>query len=199
MTSESRDAVLRLLLPALLVVAGYVALFSRSGELSAAQEALQAARAAAVDDFAVQQARMAAAEVEAEKAEVEKEKTALDDRWKQLTTFSAGTPAQRASALRQLARMLWDRGLYPFEESPAEGADKLPSSFGDVLKRLSSSGTAAAQPRLWQIRFYGRYADVVDALTSLGDTDLALVPVGLTMSDAKPETSWRVWTLLLWN
>jgi len=198
MNSETRDTVLRLLLPALLIGAGYIALFSRSGELSAAQAALEAARAAAVDDFAVQRARMEAAKKDAEKLDVQKEKGELDARWLQLTSFSAGSPAQRASALRQLTRMLWDRGLYPFEESPAEGSGQMPASFGDVLKRLTPTGSAA-QPRLWQIRFYGRYSDVVDALTSLGDTDLALVPVGLTMSDARPETSWRVWTLLLWN
>lgn len=198
MSPETRDTVLRMLLPALLVGTGYLALFNRSGELSAAQAALEAARAAAVDDFAVQRAHMETAEKNAEKVAVQKEKDALDARWLQLTTFSAGSPAQRASALRQLTRMLWDRGLYPFEESPAVGSGQLPASFDDVLKRLTAAGNTA-QPRLWQIRFYGRYADVVDTLTSLGDADLTLVPVGLTMSEANPDTAWRVWTLLLWN
>lgn len=198
MKPETRDTVLRMLLPALLVGAGYIALFNRSSELATAQEKLEAARAAAVDDFALMQARMAAAKLTDEKGAVQKDKDALDARWTQLTTFSSGSAAQRASALRQLTRMLWDRGLYPFEESPATGSGQLPASFDDVLKRLASAG-GGTQPRLWQIRFYGRYSDVVDALTSLGDTDLALVPIGLTMSEANPATSWRVWTLLLWN
>ena len=41
--------------------------------------------------------------------------------------------------------------------------------------------------------------DFAATLTLLGDTDLALVPVGLTMSEAHPDTDWRMWTLLLWN
>jgi hypothetical protein len=198
MSPETRDTVLRMLLPAILVGAGYIALFSRSGELATAQEKLEAARAAAVDDFTVAQARRESTKLTDEKAALQKDKDAIEARWTQLTTFSSGSAAQRAAALRQLTRMLWDRGLYPFEESPAAGSGQLPASFDEVLKRLATAGSSS-QPRLWQVRFYGRYADVVDALTSLGDTDLALVPVGLTMTEANPETSWRVWTLLLWN
>src|SRR4029079_13598185 len=126
--------------------------------------------------------------------ELKQEKEAIDARWTHLTSFPSTTPAKRAASLRQLTRMLGDRGLYPFEESPADqGGQQLPASFDDVLKRLATNGNSSA--RLWQIRFYGRYADVVDTLSSLGESDVALVPVGLTMSEAKPETSWRVWTL----
>jgi len=198
MNAESRDSILRMLLPAILVGAAYVTLFNRSGELEAANKRLEAARASAPDPFALQQASVKMAKTAGEKAEVEAEKTALDGQWSQLLAFPATSPAKRAAALRQLTRMLWDRGLYPFEESPAEGSGQLPASFDDVLKRLATAG-APTQPRLWKVSFYGRYSDVVDTLALIGDTDVGLVPVGLTMSEARPETSWRIWTLLLWN
>lgn len=197
MNAETRDSVLRMLLPALIVFMGYYFFFDRTTELNESAAKLTAAKAAAVDDLTLGMARMQSAESVEAQSKLKKEKEALESRWTQLTSFPTTTPAKRTAALRQLTRMLWDRGLYPFEESPAEQGGQLPASFDDVLKRLTTSN--ASTSRLWQIRFYGRYSDVVDTLTSLSDSDVALVPVGLTMSEAKPETAWRVWTLLLWN
>jgi hypothetical protein len=197
MNAETRDSVLRMILPALLVLIGYVFLFDRTKELRESETSLASAKSSAVDEFAIGAARLQSATLSEEQAKLKKEKDDLDARWSRLSSFPSTNPAKRAAALRQLTRMLWDRGLYPFEEAPAEQAGQLPASFDDVLKRLTSNGGTTS--RLWQIRFYGRYADVVDTLSSLGDSDVALVPVGLTMSEAKPDTAWRVWTLLLWN
>jgi hypothetical protein len=187
-----------MLLPGLLVFVGYVFFMSRTTELRTAEEKLTAAKASAVDNLTLTTARLKSGTLAEERQKLTKDKEEIDARWAQLASFPSTTPAKRAASLRQLTRMLWDRGLYPFEESPVEGGEQLPASFDDVLKRLTTSGKATSS-RLWQIRFYGRYVDVVDTLSSLGESDVALVPVGLTMSETKPETSWRVWTLLLWN
>ena len=197
MNAETRDSILRMLLPGLLVFVGYVFFVSRSAELRIAEDKLTAAKSSAVDNAALATARLQSMSQTEKQQAMKVEKDAIDARWTQLTSFPSTTPAKRAASLRQLTRMLWDRGLYTFDESPAEQGGQLPASFDDVLKRLATNGNTST--RLWQIRFYGRYADVVDTLASLSESDVALVPVGLTMSEAKPETSWRVWTLLLWN
>jgi hypothetical protein len=198
MNSETRDSVLRMILPAFVIGIGYYFFFSRGEELIQARSNLEAAEASAVSEVDVALARMKSAELSAEQAKVHKSKETIDQRWTRLTAFPTSSPAKRAAALRQLTHMLFDHGLYPFEESPAEGTEQLPGSFDGIVKKLTAGGTAT-QTRLWQIKFYGRYSDVAETLASLGDLDVALVPVGLTMSEAKTETAWRVWTLLLWN
>jgi hypothetical protein len=196
--AETRDSVLRMILPGLLIALGYVFFFSRGEELRTAQSGLESAQASAVSEMDVAVARLKTVELAAERDGLQKEKDAVEGRWSRLTAFPVSTPAKRAAALRQLTHMLWDHDLYPFEESPAGESSQLPGSLDGVVKRLTSNGTAS-QPRLWQVKFYGRYADVADTLAALSDLEGAVVPVGLTMSEAKPETAWRVWTLLLWN
>lgn len=205
MNSAQRDAVLRMLLPALGIVVMYFFGFNEQAQLTAAYEGLAGAKAAAVspmDIFPVQ------AELDGEiqkQVGLKKDKEAMDGRWARLTTLRSNDPFQRASALRQLTKMLWDRGLVPYEESAdggASGQAQLPGSFDEVIKKISTTkeGTAPpAQAKLWRIRFYGRYGDVAATLSQLGKTELALVPVGLTMSEAHPDTDWRLWELLLWN
>ena len=198
MDTAQRDAVLRMLIPALGVVITYIGFFNKQAELTAAQASLQSAQAAAVSPDDLFPVRMRMSDLSDEQALLRQEKTAMDERWTRLAQLPTTNAGQRASALRQLTRMLWDRGLVPFEESPETASGQLPGSFDDVIKRISGS-TAPSQSRIWRVRFYGRYRDVADTLASLGDLDVALVPVGLTMSEAHPDTDWRMWTLLLWN
>lgn len=204
MNSAQRDVVLRMMLPGLGIVVMYFFGFNQQAQLSAAHEILEGAKAAAVSPieiFPVQQDLNAESE---KQAGLKKDKEAMDLRWTRLTALRSSDPAQRANALRQLTKMLWDRGLVPYEESAeggATGQGQLPGSFDEVMKKIATTpgGTAPAQAKLWRIRFYGRYSDVAATLSQLGKTDLALVPVGLTMSEAHPDTDWRLWTLLLWN
>jgi hypothetical protein len=204
MNSAQRDVVLRMLLPALAIAVLYFFAFNEHAQLIAANEILEGAKAAAVSPQEIAPVRESLAKLNAEQAEMKQKKLAMDERWTRLTTLRSNTPAQRASALRQLTKMLWDRGLVPYEEAPEAGGSgqgQLPGSFDDVIKKISTTpnGSAPPQARLWRIRFYGRYSDVAATLSLLGDTELALVPVGLTMSEAHPDTDWRMWTLLLWN
>jgi hypothetical protein len=198
MDSASRDAFLRLVLPAVLVVAVYALWISRQSELTAVEAALAGAKASAVTPEKLFPLHHEIATLNAEQQKLTQEREGLDARWTRMVGLPETTAAKRAAALRQLTRMLWDRGLYPFEESPGELNAPLPASFGDVVRKLTPNARSAGQPRLWKVSFYGRYADVTEALSSLGDLDVALVPLGLTMSEANFDTDWRMWTLVLW-
>lgn len=206
MNSAERDAFLRMLLPALAVVVLYFFGFNQQAQLDAAYKILDGAKAAAVSEFEIIPVQQDLAEENAKHAGLQKEKEAMDARWTRLASLRSNDPFQRANALQQLTKMLWDRGLVPYEESPeaaaAGGSGQLPGSFDEMVRKISvkKDGQSAPGPtRLWRVRFYGRYSDVAATLAQLGSTDLALVPVGLTMSEAHPDTDWRVWTLLLWN
>jgi hypothetical protein len=197
MDSASRDALLRLILPAVGVVAIYSLWFSKQSQLTAAQAGLEAARAAAVSPMDLMPVRFAISEVNQKQTALEQDKAALDQRWQRMAALPDVNAAKRAAAVKQLTRMLWDRGLYPFHEAPDSTSAQTPDSFNDVVRRLAPNNTSS-QPRLWRVQFYGRYSDVAETLASLGELDAPLVPVGLTMSEANLDTGWRLWTLMLW-
>lgn len=215
MEQSARDRILAMLLPAILVGAGYMLFFNKQKDLDAAEAELAAAKASAVDPMMVDLERMKLAELREKGDELKAAVARLNERRAALATVGKAPPMLRTQALRQLSNMLWDRGLYPFEESPLEGTSaKLSPSFDDVLKKLakpsSTSGgvaqSAAATPigsnsneqRVWRIRFYGRYSDVMRTLEALRDSESPVIPISLTMSEARTETQWRSWTLLLW-
>lgn len=199
MGKTPREQMLIMLLPAFAVVGGYMLGYNRDAELSTARNALAAARPTAASAIDVATERMKLEAVQEKAEEIKKEKAVFDDRWKALGSVRQSEPAARAFALQKLSKMLWDRGLYPFEESAAtEGTSEIPPSFQEVLTRLNADKPASGAQRLWRIRFYGRYADVLETLESLRDSGSSVIPVGLSMSESRTETSWRSWTLLLW-
>jgi hypothetical protein len=213
MGKTPRERVLLTLLPAILAVCGYVLIFDRSADLKAATAALESARSAQVSEDTVIIERMKLADLREQADLLKTEKNKLEERRRGLAAVRQTAPAVRAEALRQLSNMLWNRGLHPYQESAVEGADAQTSpSFDEVIRGLAtptgstpgvlnptpSGDPTAGSRRLWQIRFYGRYGDVASALESLRDSGLPIIPVSLTMSETRNETTWRSWTLLLW-
>jgi hypothetical protein len=213
MGKTPRERILVTLLPAILALCGYMLFFNRSDDLKGAVESRESARSAAVDQDAVLMERMKLADLREKSNELKADKTKFEARRKELALVRQTAPAVRAEALRQLSSMLWSRGLHPFQESPADSSDSQVSpSFDEVIRGLATPTTptpgdlnpasdgdpTANSRRLWQIRFYGRYNDVTTALESLRDSGLPIIPVSLTMSEARSETTWRSWTLLLW-
>jgi hypothetical protein len=199
MGKTPREQMLIMFFPAFIVVAVYMLGYNRDAELTTARNALAAARPTAVSLDDVEFERLKMDDLEAKKEVVQKEKAVLDARWAALGSVRQSEPAARAFALQKLSKMLWDRGLYPFEESAApDGSADLPPSFQEVLTKLAGDKPTTGGQRLWKIRFYGRYADVLETLESLRDSGSSVIPVSLSMSESRAETSWRSWTLLLW-
>ncbi|MCE9608292.1 MAG: hypothetical protein K8U03_25685 [Planctomycetia bacterium] len=198
MGKTPREQMLVMLLPALLVIGGYVLGYSRDSELKAASKSLEALRPSAVSPMDVVAEKLKLENSQEKLDGVKKEKTEWDARWKSLGAMQITEPQLRTNALRQISKMLWDRGLYPFEESAATNSGDLPPSFQEALNRLNKDNTSPGTTRLWKIRFYGRYADVLETLESLRDSGSSVIPVALSMSETSSETAWRSWTLLLW-
>lgn len=204
MGKTPREQMLLMLMPAFAVVAVYMLGYNRDADLKKAREELEAFRPTAVSMADVGAERWKLEGLEEKKNEVAKEKTELAKRWAALDQGRQSDLAHRSSALLKLTQMLWDRGLHTFEESAAaEVGSEMPPSFQDALTKLRGDNAAASShsggpQRLWKIRFYGRYGDVLEALETLRDSGSPAIPVGLSMSETNPETDWRSWTLLIW-
>lgn len=216
MEQSNRDRILAMLLPAILIGVGYFLFFNEQKTLDEVRAGLQAAQVAAVGPEAVGMQRMKLAELQKEADDLKAATTMLMERRKELANVGSISPVMRTQALRKLSGMLWERGLFPFEESSLQGeATRLSPSFDGVLKTLAgppagtvvnpfspppvaSSASAGGEQRVWRIRFYGRYADVLETLEALRDSDSPIIPISLTMSESRTETQWRSWTLLLW-
>lgn len=198
MDSASRDAFLRLILPAVAVVGIYSYWFNKQPELTQARTTLENARASAVGPTALFPVRKQLGDLARKETELKQAKSGIEERWSRMTALPEAGAAKRAASVRQLTRMLWDRGLLPFDESADATEVGTPASFDDAVRRLTAKGGATGGKRLWKVRFYGRYADVADTLSAIGDLDAAMVPVGLTMSETNLDTEWRMWTLVLW-
>ncbi len=214
-------------LPALLVLIVYLFSFNRGQELTLAQQALDSAHRAQVSPVTVaaelQVIQTKTTEHEALKQEIAK----LLDRKSMLVEHQQREPGDRAGAMRRVTKILWDNGLTTITEAPVEGnTGQLPEGVQAALRRLAAatpalSSTTSVDPRLaaqqttpttptanansagnaqlWEVKFYGKYSNVLSALERLAKTTEAAVPVGLKMDKTHPDADgWRVWTLVLW-
>ncbi|MBA4019317.1 MAG: hypothetical protein C0483_19295 [Pirellula sp.] len=215
MEQSNRDRVLAMLLPAILIALGYFLFFNEQKTLDEARAGLLSAQAAAVSPEAVGMQRMRLAEMQKEASDLKTATALLMERRKELASVGSISPVMRTQALRKLSGMLWERGLFPFEESALQGeSTRLSPSFDGVLKTLAGppagttvnpfspppvvSSNTSGEQRVWRIRFYGRYSDVLETLEALRDSGSPIIPISLTMSESRTETQWRSWTLLLW-
>jgi len=199
MGKTPRERLLIMLLPALIVVGGYVLGYARDKELEAARAQLESARKTAVSYMDVIAAQDNVDVARAKLEEIKKEKAGLDARWAKLGLLHEREAHDRNHAIKEVTRMLRDRGLHSIDESSADddGSD-LPPSFQSVLAQLNDGKPPAASRRMLKIRVVGRYADVLEALESLRDSGSPAIPIGISMSEIRPDTAYRSWTLLLW-
>lgn len=196
MGNTPRERLLIMLLPALIVVGGYVLGYARDKELEAARAGLEAARKSAVSDMEVSDAQDKVDLARAKLEEVKKEKSELVSRWTKLGSVHSREAHDRNHAVKEVSRMLRDRGLHSIDESMAD--DELPPSFQSVLTQLNGDQPPQSSRRLLKIRVVGRYAEVLEALESLRDSGSPVIPISLSMSDIRPDTPYRSWILLLW-
>lgn len=213
-------------LPALLVLIVYLFSFNRSEEWNLAQQALIAARQAQVSPLMVNAEREVIRTKTGEHDALKQKIAALLKRKTALVEHQQREPGDRAGAMRRVTKILWDNGLSTITEAPVEGGSgQLPEGVQAALRRLASaspalSSTTPVDPRLaqpaataapaanvgsgqnaqlWEVKFYGKYTNVLSALERLAKTTEAAVPVGLKMDKTHPAADgWRVWTLVLW-
>lgn len=200
MSSQTREKLIIMFFPAVMVAAIYMLSFSKGSLVSPKAQELEAARTAAVPQAVVTAERAKLADLKSQVAKLNDEKRGLDARWLTMVSRRDVGAQARAEACQRLMRMLWKQGLFTIEESLVEGgSQKLPSALEETIKRLSEGNSTTAETRIWKVRFLGRYPDVMATLKSIStDTGGTIIPVSISMSEARLETDWRSWTLLVW-
>lgn len=196
MGNTPRERLLIMLLPALIVVGGYVLVYARDKELETARAGLEAARKSAVLYTDVIDAQDKVDAARAKLDGLKKEKADLEARWKKLGSVNDRAAHDRNHTVKEVSRMLRDCGLHKIDESVAD--DELPPSFQSVLTQLNGGQLPQGSRRLLKVRVLGRYAEVLEALELLRDSGSPVIPIGITMSDIRPDTPYRSWILLLW-
>ncbi|MBL8825580.1 MAG: hypothetical protein JNM18_01255 [Planctomycetaceae bacterium] len=227
MARTPREQNILTVLPALLVLIVYLFSFNRGEELSQAQLALNSARQAQVSPLTVDAERQVIQTKTTEHDALKQQIAKLLEQKSALVEHQQREPGDRANAMRRVTKILWDNGLTTITEAPVEGATgQLPEGVQAALRRLAAanpalSSTPSVDPRLaaqqtaapnpaanlnagqnaqlWEVKFYGKYSNVLSALERLAKTTEAAVPVGLKMDKTHPAADgWRVWTLVLW-
>lgn len=120
-----------------------------------------------------------------------------------LTALEADVAAQRAAwsgsravgASTVVTQLLTRHGLVVIEEATVSPSEvRLPTKTRAVFDQLGADGT----DRFRQLQFVGQYKDVLKAMTELSESQIACVPLRLSMDKANPDLRLRSWTLLLW-
>ncbi len=202
MKLTEREQLVVTLLPAVVIVAGYVWLspvFSRGKPLGTLRQEYAEAEEAAVRPVELMSQRAQVSSLEKQIDELGTEKRSLQSRVEETCGRLSGN-RKRIRSLDALTGLFRRHGLAIVEDCPAEDGHevKLPAAMAEATDRLLSS----SQERTGQVRcihFVGRYMDVLAALEELaGDRSSAAVPVGLNMSEADVATDLRKWSLLVW-
>jgi len=188
-----------LLMPALLVVIIYSWFWFRPlmASLGARERDAEKAARGAVSHEAV---HTAAQQRDQLQADVKDLKSKLDSHAAENSAaVRLGSRLPSTDAALELTRLFKANQLII---ETAEVADRVaaegvvPSPLTATVEKLRSK-PEFREPVLYRVRFLGRYSDVLALLKQLNEQAVAL-PLHLQMEEARPETSWRYWTLFAW-
>lgn len=202
MNLTERDKRVVLLLPAILVVAGYgwFVFAGKYEEQTRLTRSLEEARARTPNAPQLQAQQRYLSQllrgVSYQQAELE----AARQKWL-LAAGACTEPALRNERIEKLTRLLQRQGLRLLEDGEVNTARdrdvRLPIDL-EPLARQMTQVSGAAPPQLRRIRLHGRYADMERALQELGQGEALAIPVVLTMKAATETADQREWTLLVW-
>jgi hypothetical protein len=196
MQPEDREKLILMALPLLMVVIAYGLLVNwrNSSHLAAAEREWAAVEAAQPKphDLAALQSSLGLL-----RNETGVLKTKLDDLTNQKTELAQASASSQnqIETVSRLTELVTRRGLKVVDQEIASTSAQtlLPKSLIDARKRISSDTTSS--PVVWKVRLIGGYRQIGEVLRDFSDQDLGGVPIGLTMAEAQPEHSVRVWTL----
>lgn len=191
-----RDKTLAMILPALVIVMAYGLFFLRgkANELKRTNDALAKAKAPSLAETAAK--RVEAVKLTEETQVLQAKLAAVQKKWGYETVFCAmGT--QRHDRVEKLTNLLKKYHLTSMEDAEAESKDAKVSVPLESMMQKIAQQAPAQKPQLRRIRFYGRFADVHDALDELAKGPVLAIPVGLGMKTTS-SADLREWTLLVW-
>jgi hypothetical protein len=195
-----REARLLMILPALLIAAGYLFFFEQpnSAALRRLEKSLAASTRTAVPAPRMEVAQRAVVLLEAQVKAGQHKTTdahptsALPAQWT--------TPLERLDALGAIASVFEAHSLVLIDSSQqpdADGHSVVPRPFQEYAKTLEREAHYAA-PQVWRVEAVGSYVDVLAALQELGRRNSFIVPLAISMQTLPDDATRRRWSLWLW-
>jgi hypothetical protein len=228
MKTSSRDKLILMLLPAVLIGLGWWYWFRPTAQWNELQAAVVTARQAVPAPEAVAAQQKKLNELTAASQRLAAQQASGMARWTRLRQ-QYEQPLDHADMTRQVTDILRAHSLVPLTALHADTRRELQDGtlgklvvrlkrpMGDLIPELAPPKKAAvvgsantpeiekdlglekADDRmLWVIEFAGYYGDVQSALEELAQSPLAAIPMLLVMDEAKTDISLRKWTLVVW-
>lgn len=196
-----RDRWLAMVLPTVLVVAGYAWWYHASMRptLARQQQDYEAAMAGQLSPMAVAEQRRQAERPRQEIQELNAKKKTLDSE-AALLCGQLANPGRQIASNRALVELFVRNELHLVEESALQGeaAAKLPKSLAAALARVGWSAQGG-QGQVRSFKVTGGFPQVLKAIEELADSQPCLaIPIGLSMAQADPSLDERQWTLVVW-
>jgi hypothetical protein len=203
----NRDKVLLVVLPAVVIVGGYgYWINSSSGrqtELTRLQKSVEDANRSAPTQEELLAARYQSKATSDHVQKLEKELAQEKQRWES-SGGQVFNPATRNERVTRLNNLLVGNGLTLIADAPGDAAQtggttevRTPPALEAFAKQMAER-SPPLKPKTWRVRLYGRYPDMMRALTQLAEGEALCVPIGLTMKEWDISKPAQEWTLLVW-
>ncbi|MFN4259450.1 MAG: hypothetical protein ACK4RK_09125 [Gemmataceae bacterium] len=209
MNPATRETILRLLFPALLVVFVYFIaapwmgswgdMINPSAQYQKLQESLSADRQRTPHWAQLSREQDQILDLREQLAQDQARAAELRQRWESLTG-ALQSNGSRAATLARVENLLSSHNLLHLEQGPANSGNtpgQLPPSLQTVLQVMTDN-RATHEAQLVRFRFVGRYLDVLEAVGELAEKNWHAIPVSLSMEEADLNGEERIWTLLVW-
>ncbi len=198
---SNRDRWLLAILPALVVLIGYVFLFERprANELRDLQVKIEAAQRQAVSVETVRAQHDEQEQLRAKLASLRASVTATAQAEKtRLAPRRWNNPAERPAALAAFSRLLESHSVAA--ASTTRLADTTGKTGTDAKLKDWLLATGATdrnlQPETWKVELVGNYSRILEVLEAMPGLDRVVVPWQLSMEPADDGTALRHWSLV---
>jgi hypothetical protein len=199
MKLTERERSMVLVLPAVVIVAGYAWWYSYSQrpQLNAARAAYQDAVNKQVSPSQLFQQRAANESAQRRLEQLQAHKQDLDQQAEALAGGLAD-PGRRLDAVSRLTGLLARHGLQLRDDTQESHGQKPPKALAEAVARVRpDKQELGGHVRCLQLA--GTFADVRRAVRELAQqSDAGLFPLALSMAEADPDGDDRSWTLWIW-
>lgn len=196
---SGRDQVLAVLLPALVVIVGWIWLGAGPllKELKKAEESLVKAREAEPKLSDIRRAAKANAALEAEIKRLEQAETAAHERLHECLDPPHDADFHSRN-LAGLVALLTRHGLSLRETHGETRSGLVPASLSELERKHKLEKTH----QIWTLRIAGEYLAMHAALSELAERSSAVLPIHLSLDPVEPGVESgpapRLWTLTVW-
>ena len=206
MKTTSRDKVLMMILPALVILVGYGVFvgMARQKLLTQLMANVEKAREKQPSQAQVQSQQCLQAEDQREQSKAQAELKTWDDRWHALTAPCLAHD-RRSYRQSKLLTMLLEQNVHvkvhgPIEDSKDHKVNMTLSLAQERLIKLMAERGGQQKPHLCCLQVEGGYSDITKALRVLSTAsgELVAIPLSLVMREPMAKGGIRRWSILVW-